>query len=149
MNAIELSTCNVDAPSSETIRYPDERQRAGYLSLGFMLSAASLVGLQVRLMPSTLFAFCALLCLIQLSSRALRWFETNGVARHTLSLWRRLGAFPRLFRLAIFVLVTVLCTVVLVLGPRPLWHFEMTINALLFAGLLLFVGPQRRARPCS
>jgi hypothetical protein len=90
MNAIELSTSNVDVPSSEAIRYPDERQRAGYLSLGFMLGAASLVGLQVPLMPSTLFAFCALLCLIQLSSRALHWFETNGVARHALSLWRRL-----------------------------------------------------------
>jgi len=149
MNAIELSTCNVDVPSSETIRYPDERQRAGYLSLGFMLSAASLVGLQVPLMPSTLFAFCALLCLIQLSSRALRWFETNGVARHALSLWRRLGAFPRFIRLAMFALVAMLCVVTLALGPRPFWHFEMTINALLFAGLLLFVGPQRRAAPCA
>jgi hypothetical protein len=81
MNAIELSTSNVDVPSSEAIRYPDERQRAGYLSLGFMLGAASLVGLQVPLMPSTLFAFCAL--------RAMRFRSGGGSARFLVfSGWR-------------------------------------------------------------
>ncbi|WP_266064650.1 DUF454 family protein [Brucella intermedia] len=148
MSAVDLSTRNGDFTPGETARYPDERQRAGYLALGFLLSAAALVGLQVRLMPSALFGFCALLCFIQLSSRALQWFESNSIARLTLSLWRRLGAFPRLFRLSILAVIVMLCIVVLALGSRPFWHFEMAINMLLCAGLLLFVGPQQRAEAC-
>lgn len=148
MNAVDLSTRNGDFTSGETAPYPDERQRAGYLALGFLLSGAALVGLQVRLMPSALFGFCALLCFIQLSSRALHWLESNRIARRTLSHWRRLGAFPRLFRLSVLALIVMLCIVALAVGSRLFWHFEMAINMLFCTGLMLFVGPQQRVEAC-
>lgn len=130
-------------PSSRQSIYPDERQRAGYLALGLLLIAAALVGCQVRLMPSALFVFGALLCFVQLSSKALCWLETNRITRRLIGAWRRLNAWPRLYRVYLLAVFAVVCLATLMFVPRALC-LEFAINGIFCAGLLLFVGPQRR-----
>lgn len=122
--------------------YPDERQRAGYLALGLLLIAAALVGLQVRLMPSALFVFGASLCFVQLSPKALDWLETNRITRRLIGAWRRLNAWPRLYRVYLLAVFCGVCLAVITLSPHALF-LEFAINGIVCAGLLLFVGPQR------
>ncbi|KAA9368642.1 DUF454 family protein [Ochrobactrum quorumnocens] len=130
------------APNSRSRAYPDERQRAGYLALGLLIAAA-LVGCQVRLMPSALFVFGALLCFVQLSPKALCWLETNGITRRVMAAWRRLNAWPRLYRIYLLAILAVVCLTMLTFVPQALC-LEFAINGILCAGLLLFVGPQSR-----
>lgn len=139
----QISAGREAAMSCRHATYPDERQRAGYLAMGLLLVAAALVGSHVRLMPSALFVFVALLCFLQLSSKALCWLETNRITRRLIDTWRRLGTWPRLFRLYLLAVPAVICLAALAFGPRALC-LEFVINGILCAGLLLFVGPQRR-----
>lgn len=131
------------APNSRSRAYPDERQRAGYLALGLLLIAAALVGCQVRLMPSALFVFGALLCFVQLSPKALCWLETNRITRRVMGAWRRLNAWPRLYRIYLLAIFAVICLTMLMFVPQALC-LEFAIHGILCAGLLLFVGPQSR-----
>lgn len=140
MTVSNLTTANNGAAH---FAYPDERQRAGYLALGLLLVVAALIGLKIPMMPSALFIFGAALCFVQLSSSILGWLETNRSTRLVIDAWRALGALSFLFRLCLLSLVTAIGLGAVVLNPH-LFGVELAINAMLFAGLMLFVGPQYR-----
>lgn len=122
----------------------DEGQRAGYLALGLLLIAAAAIGVRVPLMPVSVFLFGAALCFLQLSARALQFVESHRVTGAAVSLWCRIGGLPRGLRLALLVIVGLAVTSLLLAVPRSVPMRELTIDVLLSAGLILFVGPRRR-----
>lgn len=136
----DLSAVDRDVPLSA---YPDERQRAGYLTLGLLLVVAALIGLQLSVIPSSLFAFCATLCFVQLSPKILRWIQATRSTRRIIQAWRATNAVPAIFRCGLLSMVVLICLVGLAFEPRLL-ALELAINVLLCAVVLLFMGPHDR-----
>ncbi|MCL8000324.1 DUF454 family protein [Brucella sp. 21LCYQ03] len=123
--------------------YPDECQRAGYLALGLLLVVAALIGHKLPLMPSTFFAFCAMLCFMQLSPQILHWLQTNKSMVCVIDVWRALNNLPLTFRCCLLVFVVVIILLGLVVEPS-MTALELVINGFLCSLLLIFMGPQRR-----
>jgi len=140
---MDVSDFTIAARSVSLSAYPDEGQRAGYLALGLLLVLAALIGLQLFLMPSALFAFCATLCFVQLSPKTLRWFQTTRSMRRIIQAWRATNAVPVVFRCALLSLIVLICLVGLAFEPHLL-ALELVINVLFCAVVLLFMGPQDR-----
>jgi len=138
MTVSDLRTANNEVAQ---FSYPDERQRAGYIALGLLLVVAALIGLKIPMMPSAQFVFGAALCFVQLSSGILGWLETNRSTRPVIEAWRILSALSFLFRLCLLGLVAAIGFGAVVVNPQ-FFGAELAINAMLFAGLMLFVGPQ-------
>lgn len=121
--------------------YPNDRQRAGYLSLGLLSVVAALIGQRLSLMPSAIFAFCALLCFLQLSPKILAWLRATNTTRRIVNAWKALNALSSVFRCSLLAIVILTCLAGLAFEPR-MAVLELSINVVLCAVLLLFMGPQ-------
>lgn len=95
MTVSDLTANDTSVPQSA---YPNDRQRAGYLSLGLLSVVAALIGQRLSLMPSAFFAFCALLCFLQLSPKILAWLRATNTTRRIMDAWKALNAFSSVFR---------------------------------------------------
>ncbi len=138
MTVSDLTANDTSVPQST---YPNDRQRAGYLSLGLLSVVAALIGQRLPLMPSAIFAFYALLCFLQLSPKILAWVRATSITRRIMNAWKALNALPSAFRCSLLAIVVLICLTGLAFDPR-MAGLELSINGLLCAGLLLFMGPR-------